>query len=94
MATMRPLYRKPRKGDRIGFGEFVSSERQIVADDGSVFSLPCRPTVTPPARATCTVTEVVGELCWTLRDGAEKPLPFIWTFHDLPFNQLAHIEEE
>lgn len=28
------------------------------------------------------VTAVEDSLCWVLEDGRQKPLPFIWRFHD------------
>lgn len=75
---MRQLDRKPRKGDRIGFGEFKASGY---------------PAVVAPVKPACTVTELSGNLCWCLWDGQAKAQPFIWWFDsDQSFNKLAHYE--
>lgn len=78
---MIQINRKPRKGDRIGFGEFRCGDY---------------PNVNPPTKATHTVwatPEGNSNLCWLVQDGQRDPLPFIWWFErEKAFNQLAHFE--
>lgn len=80
---MNHLNRRPRKGDRIGFGEFVDGEY---------------PKVTPPTKAEYTVTATPEDgtnLAYIRKDGAEQAHPFIFWFEvDQRFNYLAHVETE
>jgi hypothetical protein len=78
------LTRKPRAGDRIGFGDFCGPGHGSVA------------TVRDAASATHTVTRVEDNLCWIREDGKpDEPRfasPFIWNFPaDGQMNRIAKI---
>lgn len=79
------LARKPRVGDRIGFGEFTTQ--------GVVEALKPRFTVTRVGQSGSSD----NNLCWIREDGlSEDPknsLPFIWQFKE-GLNQLAKIFED
>lgn len=74
------LQRKPRKGDRIGFGEFVGG------GNGSIAA------VQLAKGPTATVDRCDGNLCWITNDGSDLSMPFIWRFEsDNTLNRLARI---
>lgn len=85
------LLRKPKVGDRIGFGEFSGPGNGLVA------------TVREVDKPRFTVTRVghAGDsdenLCWIREDGKavdpKNSLPFIWKFTE-GLNRLAKIFEE
>lgn len=76
------LQRKPRVGDRIGFGEFSGQGNGNVA------------TVCEASTANFTVMRVDGNLCWIHEDGKpDEPRyasPFIWQFTE-GLNRLVKI---
>jgi hypothetical protein len=73
------LDRKPKTGDRIGFGEFTGNSMAVK----------------PPTKAAFTVSSISDNLCWILADGQRDAQPFIWWFsREQMHNKLAHIFDE
>jgi hypothetical protein len=76
------LDHKPRKGERIGFGEFTGNSMDVK----------------PPAKSTAivvSISETNPNLCWILSDGQRDAQPFIWWFErEQMHNKLAHVFDE
>jgi hypothetical protein len=91
---MKTLQRKPRKGDRVGFGHFVSrphNDRELAAIGHTVSH------VIEPGAPTHIVTrtpEPGDNLCWIAPlVGRGDAQPFIWNFRE-GRNQLARIFDD
>ncbi len=79
------LQRKPRKGDRIGFGKHQSGPWNPL----SMVQATC---IEEPMWPTMTVLHVDGYLCWVTYDDKSPSGPFIWYFaSDNTRNALARI---
>ncbi len=85
--TTKTIQRKPRKGDRIGFGRFGG-----VARNGGAFVSD----VIEPTKPIATVLRIDGNLCWCSYDvepNGHQPAdgPFIWRF--TPSGQAEHLNQ-